>query len=350
MAGSTMKSLILAARDVVELQDRSVPELTDPHSIRVRVIATSICGSDIHLVAGHMTPEIGFALGHEWVGIVEAVGENVKLFSIGDRATGPAAPWCGSCSMCSKGQPQRCVRGGVHGSGEFMGDLGGTQSEYLIVPWADNGCIHIPDTMSDEQALTIGDVLSTGWTAVRNVKQADAGVIVIVGCGPVGLSAVLAAKAEGFKEIIAIDRIEKRLEIAKELGATHSLLSDEHTLEKLTELFPHGVPAVVDAAGVQGSLDLDAAVVAIGGRIGVLGIPARPLTVDFGALLMKNVTIWTGLGDLTHMTEIRDLITEGAIDPTPIFTHHIPLDEAVEMYKRMAGGDPSVVKTLVTIS
>lgn len=343
-----MKSLVLTARNVVEILDRPIPEVTDPNSMRVRVTATSICGSDIHLAAGHMTPEIGFPLGHEWVGIVDEVGANVTSFTVGDRATGPAAPWCGACGLCLAGQPQRCLRGGVHGSGSFMGDLGGTQSEYLIVPWADNGAIHIPESMSDEAALTIGDVLSTGWSGVQRVLSPGLDTIVVIGCGPVGLSAIMAAKAAGLANIVGVDPIAKRLEVARQVGATHTLTAGSDAEAEIQALFPAGIPAIVDAAGVQGSFNLAQAVLGIGSRWAILGIPAAPMTVDFTGLLMRNVSIWTGMGDLRHMAEIRDLITAGTIDPTPIYTDRIALDDAVAMYARMASGDTSIIKVLVT--
>lgn len=345
-----MKSVILAERDVVELRDVPVPEVTDPHSMRVRVTATSICGSDIHLVAGHMTPEIGFPLGHEWVGVVDEVGSNVTEFAVGDRATGPAAPWCGRCEMCTVGQPQRCLHGGVHGSGSFMGNLGGTQSEYLIVPWADNAAIHIPDVMTDEEALVIGDVLSTGWSGVERAATEQTDVIVVIGCGPVGLSAIMAARARGITNIVGVDRITKRLDVARALGATHTFVSSETTGEDIRAAFPQGVPAVVDAAGVQGSFDLAVSILAIGGKWAILGIPAAPITVDFTSLLMRNISLWTGMGDLRHMNEIRDLITAGVIDPTPIYTDRITLNDAVTMYGRMATGDPDIIKVLVQVS
>lgn len=343
-----MKSVVLTARDVVELVDRPIPELTDPHAIRVRVSATSICGSDIHLAAGHLTDELGFALGHEWVGVVDAVGASINTLAVGDRVTGPAAPWCGACEMCSAGQSQRCVRGGVHGSGAFMGNLGGTQSEYLIVPWADNCVIQVSETVSDEAALTIGDVLSTGWTGVRHVLRPHLDTIVVIGCGPVGLSAVMAAKAEGVTTIIAVDRVQKRLDLALQLGATHTFVSGDDTAQAILAEFAHGVPAVVDAAGVQGSFDLAQAILGVGSSWAILGIPGTPITLDMTGLLMRNVSMWTGLGDLTHMSEIRDLIISGAVDPSPLFTHRIALDEAPAMYQRMASGDTSVVKVLVT--
>ena len=344
-----MKSLVLTSRDVVELAEVPIPEVTDPNAIRVRVTATSICGSDIHLAAGHLTDELGFALGHEWVGVVDAVGSDVRSFAVGDRVTGPAAPWCGNCEMCSSGQPQRCLRGGVHGSGEFMGNLGGTQSEFLIVPWADNCVIQVPETVSDEAALTIGDVLSTGWTGVRHVLRPHLDTIVVIGCGPVGLSAVMAAKAEGVTTIITVDRVQKRLDLAGELGATHTFVSGEDTAQAILAEFAHGVPAVVDAAGVQGSFDLAQAVLGVGSSWAILGIPGTPITLDMTGLLMRNVSLWTGLGDLTQLAKIRDQITSGVIDPTPMFTHRISLDEAPAMYKRMAAGDTSVIKVLVHI-
>lgn len=344
-----MKSLLLTARDVVELVDVPIPQVTDPNSMRVRVTATSICGSDIHLAAGHMTPEIGFALGHEWVGVVDAIGANVTGFAVGDRASGPPAPWCGTCEMCAAGQSQRCLRGGVHGSGEFMGNLGGTQSEYLIVPWADNACIHLPDSLSDAAALTIGDVLSTGWTGVRHVLRPNLDTIVVIGCGPIGLSAVIAARAEGIANIVAVDRVQNRLDLAGKLGATHTFVSGDDTAAAIMTAFPAGVPAVVDAAGAQGSFDLAQAILGVGSSWAILGIASAPITLDMFGLFMRNVSIWTGMGDLTHMNEIRDLVAAGKIDPTPLFTDTISLDEAPAMYQRMASGDTSVIKVLVNV-
>ncbi len=343
-----MKSVIFAERDRVELREVPTPELADPNGIRVRVTATSICGSDLHLVAGHVTPEVGYALGHEWVGIVDEVGANVTKHSVGDRVTGPAAPWCGSCDLCLRGQAQRCRRGGVHGSGEMMGNLGGTQSEYLVVPWADNAVIAVPPTVSDAAALVVGDALCTGWTAVRHVMSNSPEVLVVIGCGPVGLSAIMTAVASGVPEVIAVDRVAERLAVAEKVGATRTFLADDAGKNQLRELYPEGVPAVVDAAGTQGSLDLASDIIGIGGLMGNLGIPAHPLTVNFGALMLKNPTLWTGLGDLTHMSEAIDLVASGKIDPLPIFSHTIDLGGVAEMYARMASGEPGILKVLVT--
>lgn len=344
-----MKSVILAERDVVELQERPKPKLVNPTDVLVRVTATSVCGSDLHLAAGHLTPELGFALGHEWVGVVEERGQSVTSIHVGDRVAGPAAPWCGACELCVAGQPQRCPRGGILGSGQMMGGLGGTQSEFLVVPWADSTLVVVPEEVTDRQALTAGDVLSTGWTGVRQAWRDGTNHIVIIGCGPVGLSAIIAAKHMGAASVIAIDRVPERLDVARTLGATHTLLACDSTGQDLDALLPQGATGVVDAAGTQGSFDLAARVVSIGGRLAILGIPAGPLQVKLNDLLMKNVTLWTGLGDLSHMPDIMKLIAQGAIDPTPMFSHDISLDDVPAMYRRMASGDPNVVKVFVHI-
>jgi len=345
-----MKSLFLVEKNVVELRDVPVPEIVHPDAIRVRVTVTTICGGDIHLVAGLIIPEVGFSIGHEWVGVVDAVGANVKNLAVGDRVTGPAASYCGACEMCARGQIQACLNGGVHGNGKTMGDLDGTQSEYMIVPWADACVLKLPDTIDDETAIVIGDILSTGWTAVREVNTGELDTIVVIGCGPVGLSSIMTAKAEGISTIIAVDPAEDRLALARELGATHIVPSGEPAATAIRAIAPAGALGVVDAAGVQASLDLAAEVVGVGARIAILGIPGKPLSLNVAGLLMRNTTIWMGLGDLSLMPRALELLTSGKVDPSPLFTHHIGIDELPGMYSRMAAGEPGILKVIVRVS
>lgn len=345
-----MKSLFLVEKNVVELREVPVPEIDHPDSIRVRVTVTTICGGDIHLVAGLIIPEVGFSIGHEWVGVVDAVGANVTSVKVGDRVTGPAAPYCGHCAMCERGQIQACLNGGVHGNGTTMGHLDGAQAEYMIVPWANSCVLRLPDSINDETAIVIGDILSTGWTAVRDVKKAGHDTIVVIGCGPVGLSSVMTAKAEGFTNIIAVDRADTRLTVARQLGATHTVVADTGAGSAINAIAPGGVLGVVDAAGVQGSLDLATEIIGVGGRIAILGIPGAPLSVNIASLLMRNVTVWTGLGDLSLMPAALELLTSGTVDPSPLFTHHIGLDELPAMYETMASGAPEILKVIVRVS
>lgn len=345
-----MQSLFLTEKNVVELREVPIPAIVRADQIRVKVTVTTICGGDIHLVAGLIIPEVGFSIGHEWVGVVDAIGDGVTKFSVGDRVTGPAAPYCGACAMCLRGQIQACLNGGVHGNGQTMGGLDGSQSEYMIIPWADSCVLRLPDSVSDEKAIVIGDILPTGWTAVREVKTDDLDTVVVIGCGPVGLSAIMTARAEGIRSIIAIDRAPSRLDLAKKLGATHAFEADEQTATNIRTVAPDGVLGVIDAAGVQASLDLASDIVAVGGRIAILGIPGAPLNVNVASLLMRNVTVWMGLGDLSLMPKALDLVERGIIDPTALFTDHITHNELPGMYEAMATGAPEILKVIVRVA
>ncbi|MEV7646708.1 alcohol dehydrogenase catalytic domain-containing protein [Arthrobacter sp. NPDC089319] len=333
---------------VAELPD---PELLNPTDALIRVHAAAICGSDLHIRAGHITPETGFPIGHEYVGEIEALGSAVTRFSIGDRVTGPAAPYCRSCEMCQRGQHQLCQRGGILGSGPAMGGLDGAQAELIRVPWADQSLVKVPEEVSDAAAIAVADILSTGWSGVRQARPQPGETLAVFGCGPVGLSAVHTAKRiSAASQVIAVDPVESRRRLARKLGADAVMAPDDATVEVIRDLTRGvGAAAVVDAAGVQSTMDMACEVVAVGGRIAELGIASQPFTLDFGRLLMKNATIWTGLGDLTRMNELMALVGDGTLDPNPMFTHSCTLDELPAMYDRLAEGDPEIVKVLVTV-
>ncbi|MFD1211148.1 zinc-binding dehydrogenase [Arthrobacter sp. GCM10027362] len=346
-----MRSVLFPELGQVSLADVPSPELVQPTDALVRVHAAAICGSDLHIVAGHITPETGFPLGHEYVGEIVAVGPAVTRFGIGDRVTGPAAPYCRSCEMCTRGQHQRCLRGGILGSGPAMGGLGGAQSEVLRVPWADQTLVHVPRNVSDAAAIAVGDVLTTGWSGVLQAAPAPGDTLVVIGCGPVGLSAVhTGRRLTAATRVIAIDPVESRGEMARRLGADVVLRPGPDTADAVAGLTGgRGTEAIVDAAGVQATMDMACDLAAVGGRIALLGIAAQPLSMDFGSLLMKNVTVWTGLGDLTQMDTLMELVAAGRLDPTPMFTDTVPLGDVPATYERLAQGASDVIKVLVTM-
>lgn len=334
----------------VRLIEAVDPTVQAPTDVVVRVRATTVCGSDVHLVQGHLPTPWGFALGHEYVGEVVAVGDAVTRVAVGDRVVGPAAPWCGSCGACRRGQTQRCERGGVLGSGAGWGGWGGTMAELLRVPWADMDLSRVPDGVTDAQALTVGDVLSTGWTAVRQAVTDVGQVVVVLGCGPVGLSAVHTATLHAPRAIVAVDAMPDRLDVARALGATHVLEAGTDVAAAVAEISGGvGADAVVEAVGLPVTLALACDVVATGGRIGVVGIPAEPVPLPFAQLLFKNVTLWTGLGDLRHMDELLRFIADGRLNPSPMFTATRPFDEIEQAYVDMEQRAPGVIKTLVTV-
>lgn len=345
-----MRGVFYPTTGVVEVRELPDPELVAPTDVIVRVTAAGVCGSDLHIIHGHMFPETGFAMGHEYAGEIVAVGSAVTRFKVGDRVAGPPAPWCGECDRCRRGHRQVCERGGVLGSGQTMGGWGGAQSELLRVPWADQDLVLVPDGVTDVQALASGDILSTGWSGVVKSGVGPGETLLVIGCGPIGLSAIHTAKQlTGAARVIGIDTVPGRLELAEALGADATMLSGPDAgAEVLALTGGIGAESVVDAAGVQATMDLAISSASIGGRIALLGIPSRPLTFDVAnSIQLKNLTIWSGLGDVSTQNLMMRALADGIIDPTPIFTHQITIDEAPEMYERMSQADPVVVKVLV---
>lgn len=231
-----------------------------------------------------------------------------------------------------------------------MGGFGGAQSTSLRVAWADHDLVAVPDEVSDRDALAVADVLCTGWAGVQHAQVAPGNTLVVLGCGPVGLSAIHTAKRlTAARRVIAVDPVASRLELARRLGADVAVSPSEDVAGLVSQLTGGwGAESVVDAAGAQATFDLAAKVVSIGGKIAILGIPARPHQVNFAELLMKNVTVWTGLGELHHMDAMMRHVAAGLVDPAPLFTHETTLEELPEFYARLAGGDLDIVKILAT--
>jgi alcohol dehydrogenase len=346
-----MRHVFVSAVDSYALVEAPDPTIQAPTDVVVKVTATTVCGSDAHLIAGHMGTPWGFPLGHEFVGTVAQVGPAVLNVHVGDRVAAPAAPWCGTCPTCRRGQIQACRRGGIFGGGAAFGGLGGAQAELVRVPWADSCLSLVPDGVTDAQALTVGDILSTGWTAVKNAVTAPGQTLVVFGAGPVGLSAIHTARLHGVTRVIAADAIADRLELAKTLGADVVVdVTKQDVAQVVAEVTGgEGAEAIVDAAGVPATIGAWFSVAAIGARVGMVGIPAGPVEMALGALQMKNVSLWTGLGDLGHMDTFLALIAAGRLDPSPMFTQTVPFDGIEGAIAEFVARKPGLVKQLVTV-
>lgn len=344
-----MKQVFVSDLNQYQLVEGPEAVIQDPTDVVVKVTTTTVCGSDVHLLAGHMHTPWGFALGHEFVGTVHQVGSVIRSFKVGDRVVAPAAPWCGQCDNCRRGQSQRCERGGIFGSGESFGSLGGAQAEFVRVPHADTCLSHIPDGVTDAQALTVGDILATGWSAVKNSVTAPGQTLVVFGAGPVGLSAVHTARLLGAAKVIAVDMVADRLELARKLGATDvinpTMQDTAAVVAQMTQ--GRGAEAVVDAAGVKSSIDSWVSVTAIGGRVAMVGIPGAPVEMNLRALLEKNISIWTGLGDLSQMRMLLRVIEAGLLDPSPIFTETTSFQQIEKTIAEFMERKPGLVKPLV---
>src|SRR5438093_2344379 len=205
----------------VRVEEVPRPEIEEPGDVRLRVGRAAICGTDLHPYNGRMEIEDGFVLGHEYLGTIEAKGDGVSQFEEGDRVVGSFFVACGTCWFCRRGLPMKCMMIRVFGLGIVFGDLYGAQSQYMRVPEADLTLRSIPseDGIDDEDVLFVGDILTTGYDAVRKTDMRPGDVVAVIGCGPVGLCTVMAAKALGAGKVVAIDTVADRLKIVEGLGA-----------------------------------------------------------------------------------------------------------------------------------
>jgi alcohol dehydrogenase len=346
-----VRALVCEEFGQVVVRDVPEPKLQEPTDVVVRITTTTVCGSDVGLVHGHIPTVPGFVLGHEYVGVVEQVGAAVGRIQPGQRVVGPAAPYCGICPTCARGQIQRCERGGVLGSGAPWGGHGGTQAERLRVPHADRDLVLVPDELSDEQVLFAGDILPTGWSAVRWTDVGPGDTLVVLGAGPVGLAAVLAAQLISPRALIVVDPLPERRKLAETLGATVTLdPTSGDVLAAVTELTGDGADGVIEAAGRADTVVQATQLVRVGGSVAVVGIPPEPVELPFADLLMRNITLRQGLGYLGEMHRLVALIAAGRLDATPLITHRYTghqLDEAFHTFERQEDG---IVKPAIAMT
>jgi alcohol dehydrogenase len=343
-----VRALVCEEFGQVVVRDVPDPELRDPTDVVVRITTTTVCGSDVGLVHGHIPTEPGFVLGHEYVGVVEEAGAAVGRIQPGQRVVGPAAPYCGICPTCARGQIQRCERGGVLGSGAPWGGHGGTQAERLRVPHADRDLVLVPDELSDEQVLFAGDILPTGWSAVRWTGVGPGDTLVVLGAGPVGLAAVLAAQLISPRALIVVDPLAERRKLAETLGATVTLdPTSGDVLAAVTELTGDGADGVIEAAGRADTVVQATQLVRVGGSVAVVGIPPGPVELPYADLLMRNVTLRQGLGYLGEMHRLVALIAAGRLDATPLITHRYTGHQLAEAYHTFERQEDGIVKPAI---
>jgi threonine dehydrogenase-like Zn-dependent dehydrogenase len=354
------------------------PEIINPRDAILRITSTAICGSDLHLYDG-VIPGMkqGDVLGHEFMGIVEAVGPKSTL-KVGQRVVVPFTISCGHCFFCTHGQFSACdngnpvenqdaseklyghAMGAAFGYSHLTGGYAGGQAEYVRVPFSDVGPIVIPDGLDDEQVLFLSDILPTGWMAAENAGIGPDDTVAVWGCGPVGLFAVQSAMIMGAAQVIAIDHHPHRLELAARFGAKVINFEDTHVGEALMEMTGGlGPDAVIDAVGMEAhgfALDnvvdavkqkvgvgadrghaLRQAILAVrkGERVSIPGVYGGMLDKwPLGAMMEKGLELRSGQTHVQRYT--RDLlqrIERGEIDTTFLISHRLPLEEAPNAYK-----------------
>ena len=329
-----MRAVTFQAPGEVRVDERPEPELADPSDAIVRVEASGVCGSDLHIYHGRVAIEPGFTIGHEYVGTVVAAGDQVTRVSEGDRVLGTYCTACGGCFFCRRGDFHKCDHGRVFGHGETLGSLQGAQADMVLVPNADLTLRRVPDGLSDDVALFAGDVMGTGYHAVAETGVGPGDSVAVLGLGPVGLCAVQAALAAGAESVVAIDTVDERLEMARAFGAKPVHLTEEDPRAAAKEVSEgRGVDAAIDAVGHPDALELACRLARKAGTVSATGVYAERIEVHMGIVWIKALTLKTGHANvIKHVDPVLEALVDGSLDPSPLVTHHMRLEEAPEAY------------------
>ena len=318
---------------VTDVPDAVVEEADDAV---VRVTRTAICGSDLHFFHGKAPIEPGDVLGHEAVGVVEAVGPNVDRFSPGDRVIVAFNIACGACWFCLRGEHQLCDDFRNLGAGAFGGSLAGAQATYVRVPVADVNLLHAPDDIDDERVLFVGDVLTTGVYAASIAEIEPGSTVAVVGCGPVGFFCVQAARSFGAGRVFAVDMEPGRLALAAGVGAEPVNVRERHPASALAEATDgRGADVVIEAVGTPAAFESAVGMVRRGGRVVVVGVYAgESVELQLGVYWARALTLrFSGICPVhAWWKRAMDELVAGRIDPSPLISHRLPLEEAAEGY------------------
>jgi len=331
----------------VEVKEVPDPQIQEPTDAIIRVTTAAICGSDLHVYTGRIPmPLTGWVLGHEYIGIVEEVGDGVGNLRPGDRVVGAFTASCGSCFFCLRGWPSQCPSQQVLGFG--IGP--GAQAQRMRVPFAHFTLEKVPQAIPDEKAIFVGDILATGYFAVQRggVKPDD--VVVVVGCGPVGLMAQMCARLFSPKAVIALDTVPERLELAYQLGAIAVDISSQDPLRIIRDYTnSRGADVVIEAVGHANSIRSCFQYVRGGGTIAVVGVYSEPeFPFPMFQAFVRDISFQVGVcPSRNYMATLLSLIEEGRLDPSVIVTHVLPLEEAPRGYHLFANRQEGCIKVLL---
>ena len=340
-----MKALTYTASGRFELIEKPKPEIIDPKDVVVRVTLSSICSSDLHILHGAVPQaEIGITVGHELVGIVEAVGSQVTKAKPGDRVAVNVETFCGECFYCKRGYVNNCTSGGW-----MLGcRIDGGQAEYVRMPYADNGLTPIPDNVSDEQALFVGDLLATGFWAARISEITEGDTVLVIGAGPTGLCTLLCVMLKRPKRVIVCENSPERARFVKEHYPGVLVTGSEECRDFVLRHSDHGgADAVLEVAGGTDTFRLAWECARPNAVVTVVALYDRPQLLPLPEMYGKNLTFKTGGVDGCDCAEILRLLEEGRIDTTPLITHRFPLSRIGEAYRLFEERADGVIKIAV---
>ena len=341
-----MKAYTYIKKGHFELIDKPRPELKDTKDAIVRVTLSSICSSDLHIKHGSVPRAVpGITVGHEMVGIVEQVGSEVKTVSVGDRVTINVETFCGECFFCRNGYVNNCTD--ADGGWALGCRIDGGQAEYVRVPYADQGLDRIPDNVTDEQALFVGDVLATGFWAARISEIKEDDTVLIIGGGPTGICTLLCVMLKTPEKIIMCEKSPQRQEFIKRNYPSVQVVSPEECLHVAQSLDRGGADVVLEVAGDETTFQLAWQCARPNAIVTVVALYDRPQILPLPQMYGKNLTFKTGGVDGCDCAEVLSLIEAGRIDTTPLITHRFPLERIAEAYRLFEDKEDGVIKIAI---
>ena len=327
--------------------DKPKPTIIEPTDAIVRVTLGSICSSDLHIKHGSVPRAVpGITVGHEMVGIVEQLGAEVKGVNVGDRVTVNVETFCGKCFYCKHGYVNNCTS--PHGGWALGCRIDGGQTEYVRVPLAEQGLNRIPDSVSDEQALFVGDVLATGFWAARISEITEEDTVLIIGAGPTGICTLLCVMLKQPKRIIVCEQSEERRNFVKQHYPNVLLTTPDECEDFVKNNSDHGgADRVLEVAGGKDTFQLAWRTARPNAIVTVVALYNEAQTLPLPDMYGKNLTFKTGGVDGCDCEEVLQLIEEGKIDTTPLITHRFPLSRIAEAYNLFENKEDGVIKVAI---
>ena len=342
-----MKAYTYINKGEFALIDKPKPTIIEPTDAIVRVTLGSICSSDLHIKHGSVPRAVpGITIGHEMVGIVEQLGAEVKGVNVGDRVTVNVETFCGKCFYCKHGYVNNCTS--PHGGWALGCRIDGGQTEYVRVPLAEQGLNRIPDSVSDEQALFVGDVLATGFWATRISEITEEDTVLIIGAGPTGICTLLCVMLKQPKRIIVCEQSEERRNFVKQHYPNVLLTTPDECEDFVKNNSDHGgADRVLEVAGGKDTFQLAWRTARPNAIVTVVALYNEAQTLPLPDMYGKNLTFKTGGVDGCDCEEVLKLIEEGKIDTTPLITHRFPLSRIAEAYSLFENKEDGVIKVAI---
>ncbi len=342
-----MKAYTYIDKGHFALLEKPEPRILDPKDAIVKVTLASICTSDLHIKHGSVPRAVpGITVGHEMVGIVTEVGEQVHSVKPGDRVTVNVETYCGECWFCKHGYVNNCQS--PDGGWALGCRIDGGQAEFVRVPYADQGLNRIPDSVTDEQALFVGDILATGFWAARISEIKEEDTVLIIGAGPTGICTLLCVMLKHPKHIIVCEKSEERRRFVSEHYSNVMVVTPEDCKEFVAQNSDHGgADRVIEVAGAEDTFRLAWECARANAIVTVVALYDRPQVLPLPEMYGKNLTFKTGGVDGCDCEEILGLIEQGKIDTTPLITHSFPLRDIEEAYRIFENKLQGVIKVAI---